>query len=113
MDETSVKLSNNRRKRHNLDGDLTSVVSMMKKVKENDIHDRLSELPDEIIVFILSRFMMKKAVRTSMLTSRWRYVWTCFTGCLDFEDPLTMADLQDNLGWASEPLDIERSKFVS
>lgn len=37
MDDTSVILINKKRRRHNLDEDLTSVLSIMKEVKENDI----------------------------------------------------------------------------
>lgn len=69
MDETSIILSNKRRKRNNLDEDLTSLLSITKKVKENNIHDRLSELPDDIIVFILSRLAMKAALHTSIVSS--------------------------------------------
>ncbi|GJU87955.1 F-box domain containing protein [Tanacetum coccineum] len=36
---------------------------------------RLSSLPDDIIYKILSTVPMKDVIRTSVLSSRWRYVW--------------------------------------
>ncbi|RWR88199.1 F-box protein [Cinnamomum micranthum f. kanehirae] len=45
--------------------------------------DRISNLPDEILVHILSFLRMKDAVRTSILANRWRYLWT-WNPSLDF-----------------------------
>ena len=36
----------------------------------------MSELPVEIVVSILSRLSLREAVRTSVLSKPWRYVWT-------------------------------------
>ena len=36
----------------------------------------MSELPEEIVVSILSRLSLREAVRTSVLSKPWRYVWT-------------------------------------
>lgn len=38
--------------------------------------DRLSNLPDDVIYKILSFVGMKDAVKTSSLSSRWRFLWT-------------------------------------
>ncbi|KAJ0811472.1 putative F-box domain, leucine-rich repeat domain superfamily, F-box-like domain superfamily [Helianthus annuus] len=38
--------------------------------------DRLSGLPDELIHIILSFVDIKHAIKTSVLSSRWRYTWT-------------------------------------
>ncbi|KAJ0666239.1 putative F-box domain, leucine-rich repeat domain superfamily, F-box-like domain superfamily [Helianthus annuus] len=38
--------------------------------------DRLSSLPDDIIHKILSFVSIKRAVKTSVLSSRWRFIWT-------------------------------------
>ncbi|XP_021867568.2 putative F-box protein At3g58860 [Spinacia oleracea] len=48
------------------------------------VADRLSELPDDIIVSVLSRLKLKEATRTSVLSRRWRSLWTFTTGALDF-----------------------------
>ncbi|KAJ0734799.1 putative F-box domain, leucine-rich repeat domain superfamily, F-box-like domain superfamily [Helianthus annuus] len=45
--------------------------------------DRLSSLPDELIHKILSFVRSKHAVQTSVLSSRWRYIWTSIP-CLSF-----------------------------
>ncbi|KAI3498098.1 hypothetical protein L1887_33844 [Cichorium endivia] len=47
--------------------------------------DRLSSLPEELLSHILSLMPTKFAVRTSILSKRWRYHWTFVTN-LDFDD---------------------------
>ncbi|PWA97867.1 F-box domain, Leucine-rich repeat domain, L domain-like protein [Artemisia annua] len=56
--------------------------------------DRLSNLPDDLIHKILSFNGLKNAIKTSVLSSRWRYIWTSMP-FLDFsfstEDSLTLS----------------------
>ncbi|PIN06400.1 hypothetical protein CDL12_21049 [Handroanthus impetiginosus] len=48
------------------------------------LQDQISELPDEILISILSFLTPKGAARTSVLSSKWRYLWTFFTGHMLF-----------------------------
>ncbi|GAB2284568.1 hypothetical protein Dimus_019023 [Dionaea muscipula] len=46
------------------------------KLGNNDqLLDRISELPDEVLFSILSRLSLQEAARTTVLSRRWRYVW--------------------------------------
>ncbi|MFS7946259.1 putative F-box domain, leucine-rich repeat domain superfamily, F-box-like domain superfamily [Helianthus anomalus] len=58
--------------------------------------DRLSVLPDDLILKILSFVDLKDAIRTSVLSPRWRSVWT-WIPCLSFssQDFPTMDKLSD------------------
>ena len=47
--------------------------------------DRISGLPEDILVTILSRLPMKEAARTTILSHRWRNLWPHTTGTLDFD----------------------------
>ncbi|KAF5782341.1 putative F-box domain, leucine-rich repeat domain superfamily, F-box-like domain superfamily [Helianthus annuus] len=53
------------------------------KIRMNVEGDRLSSLPDDLILKTLSFIDTKHAIRTSVLSSRWRYIWTS-TPRLDF-----------------------------
>ncbi|KAK9052828.1 hypothetical protein SSX86_029458 [Deinandra increscens subsp. villosa] len=46
------------------------------KMKMNEENDRLSSLPDDLIHKILSFIDIKEAIGTSILSSRWRFIWT-------------------------------------
>ncbi|KAK1308006.1 putative F-box/LRR-repeat protein [Acorus calamus] len=41
--------------------------------------DRISELPDDILLSILGRLTMRDVINTSALSRRWRYLWTSIT----------------------------------
>lgn len=56
-----------------------------KRTKRSKKADRLSNLPDEIISNILSLMPTKFAVRTSILSERWRYSWV-LTHNVDLDD---------------------------
>ncbi|KAK6931743.1 hypothetical protein RJ641_003536 [Dillenia turbinata] len=47
-----------------------------KDEEEEEEEDRISKLPDAILAQILSPLPTKLSVSTSILSSRWRYVWT-------------------------------------
>ncbi|KAK9667287.1 hypothetical protein RND81_14G245300 [Saponaria officinalis] len=52
------------------------------------VTDRISELPDEILVDCLSLLDMKSTAQTSIISRRWRYLWTHLS-TLDFDPELT------------------------
>ncbi|KAK9665524.1 hypothetical protein RND81_14G117900 [Saponaria officinalis] len=39
-------------------------------------HDPISKLPDEILAMILNPLPLREAARTSILSKRWRHVWS-------------------------------------
>ncbi|ONH98373.1 hypothetical protein PRUPE_7G247200 [Prunus persica] len=69
-----------------------------KKIIKDDDHkvveDRISELPYEVVVSIVSLLPLREAVATSILSRRWRYVWSSTTTLnletVNFEDPETV-----------------------
>ncbi|XP_058073163.1 putative FBD-associated F-box protein At1g61330 [Magnolia sinica] len=63
----------------------------MKNTVEESV-DWISDLPDAILQYILSKLTFKTAVRTSILSSKWRDHWTLIPK-LDFDDTI----------WASIP----------
>ncbi|KAM7483384.1 hypothetical protein LguiB_007967 [Lonicera macranthoides] len=75
------------------------------------MEDRISELPEDILVMILSLLTMKETARTSILSHMWKNLWTFFTGSLEF-DGLKVLQKNDfsHRYRLSEP---ERVKFVS
>ncbi|KAL8156671.1 hypothetical protein AgCh_001677 [Apium graveolens] len=54
------------------------------KIAKQDEGDRLSSLPDDILHQILSFLGTRQAVQTSVLSKRWRHVWTT-TSSLTFD----------------------------
>ncbi|KAA8523894.1 hypothetical protein F0562_010317 [Nyssa sinensis] len=48
-------------------------------------NDRISTLPDSVLCHILSFLPTKYAVRTSILSTKWKYLWTSVPS-LDFDD---------------------------
>nr|GEY38150.1 hypothetical protein [Tanacetum cinerariifolium] len=53
-------------------------------IKRANVHvDRLSSLPDDLIHKIMYFIGLRRAIGTSVLSSRWRYIWTSMP-CLDF-----------------------------
>ena len=69
--------------------------------------DCISWLPDEILISILSLLTVKEAIKTSVLSHRWKCLWS-FTDTLDFDDPDTTQDIDAE----KEKMKIERKKFV-
>ncbi|MBA0752180.1 hypothetical protein Gogos_001041, partial [Gossypium gossypioides] len=47
-----------------------------RRIDEEDLANRLSELPDNVILHIMSSLPMKEAVRTFLLSTRWKDLFT-------------------------------------
>ncbi|XP_074286213.1 putative F-box/FBD/LRR-repeat protein At4g00315 isoform X2 [Silene latifolia] len=79
---------------------------MIKSTTIDHIEDRISELPDDILVECLSLLEMKNAAQTSILSKRWRYLSTYLT-CLDF-DADVMYPEQAATYWKNHGYEISR-----
>ncbi|KAH6774090.1 hypothetical protein C2S51_012494 [Perilla frutescens var. frutescens] len=76
-------------------------------MKEDSSIDRISALPDGLLEFILSHLTFKEATVMSILSRRWRYLWT-FTPRLDFDGTESLRKLLLGKGNLHE----ERSNYV-
>ncbi|KAL9153012.1 hypothetical protein ABFS82_10G020800 [Erythranthe guttata] len=70
-------------------------------------NNRISWLPDDILVNILSYLSMKEAARTTVLSSRWMNLWKHTTSSLDFRADNALARIRENYDLCSE----ERRKY--
>ncbi|KAK9667289.1 hypothetical protein RND81_14G245500 [Saponaria officinalis] len=86
---------------------LSEVRASMDILSSQIIKDRISELPDEILVDCLSLLDMKSAAQTSIISRRWRYLWTHLS-TLDF-DPDLMYPQEFETFWKNE--EYETSKY--
>ncbi|CAA0806852.1 Putative F-box protein [Striga hermonthica] len=71
--------------------------------------DFISVLPDDILLVILSSLPLKESGRTSVLSSRWRYLWS-YTSYLYFDDHSTMEKIAQDPDCCT--LKKEREKYV-
>ncbi|XVF10553.1 hypothetical protein REPUB_Repub07fG0192500 [Reevesia pubescens] len=90
-----------------------------KQKREFDGEDRISKLPDEVLIFILSRMPMKAAAKTSVLSRRWEKLWTSHP-CLEFDGSKTLVDVQFQvMGFlghhrrVKEVLDSQRVRYIN
>ncbi|GLU17119.1 hypothetical protein SLE2022_335130 [Rubroshorea leprosula] len=65
-------------------------------VMEDDLleRDMISQLPNSILGTILSFLSLRKAVRTSVLSTRWRKIWTTSLSVLNFDADNMLGKIQ-------------------
>ncbi|XVF08789.1 hypothetical protein REPUB_Repub07fG0033200 [Reevesia pubescens] len=76
-------------------------------VRKYRLRDRISQLPDDILISILSSMKLKEAAVTSLLSRRWRYLWLSVSR-LNFY----FSDLRDILFCKPELCEVEKEKFI-
>ncbi|XP_038712597.1 putative FBD-associated F-box protein At5g22720 isoform X2 [Tripterygium wilfordii] len=91
---------------------LRKSVSAKKQKREED---KISGLPDEVLVSILSLLSIEEAARTAVLARRWRKVWT-FIPTLNFDASQALLALKERRRILGEldnkMLAVERDKYV-
>ncbi|XP_021800228.1 F-box/FBD/LRR-repeat protein At5g22700-like [Prunus avium] len=103
-----------------------------RKILKDDEHmvveDRISKLPDQVIVSIVSLLPLKEAAATSLLSRRWRYFWsstmTLNLEAVNFEDRKTLSyfyqlddDIREQKGheyvnWVNHVLEQHRGQSI-
>lgn len=75
--------------------------NQQKRAKSNNEEDYegdlINKLPDGIPVAILSKLPINEAARTSILSRKWRYLWTFFCGTLEFDGSPIMKDMKKDI----------------
>lgn len=102
----------------------TPCMKRLCSVGRNSSNDQISQLPDDILVSILSLVNLKEAVSTSILSRRWRHLWTYRTGCFDFdisgkmdnlkqmERRMRLEEISRYIGWVHRVIQLHSSSHV-
>ncbi|KAI8570912.1 hypothetical protein RHMOL_Rhmol01G0075600 [Rhododendron molle] len=77
--------------------------------RNNNVDNQISQLPDGILATILYGLSMEEAARTSILSRRWRYLWTLFSASLELDGSETLFEIE----WRGKSLEFERTRFVT
>ncbi|KAK2409357.1 F-box/FBD/LRR-repeat protein [Trifolium repens] len=65
--------------------------------KDYEKEDLINQLPEGISIAILSKLPINEAARTSILSKKWKNLWTYFSGTLEFEGSLIMKDMKKDM----------------
>lgn len=81
--------------------DGTSKDGKQKRAKTNNEKDYeediINQLPEGIPINILSKLPINEAARTSILSRKWKNLWTYFSGTLEFEGSPIMKDMKKDI----------------
>ncbi|XP_062079495.1 putative F-box protein At3g29830 [Humulus lupulus] len=83
-----------------------------KRATMDDYHDhddRISKLPDDILVLIINCLSLRDAARTSVLSRRWKNQWTLISGTMEFDASTTMEDMR----WLRKERSFERPRYAN
>ncbi|KAJ0100943.1 hypothetical protein Patl1_05016 [Pistacia atlantica] len=81
--------------------------------------DRISKLPEDVLLYILSHLPIKDVLRTSALSKRWKYLWTSVSE-IDFNEynhklrldmKTSFLDSVDNVLLRHDPSDIRKFRL--
>ncbi|PIA28388.1 hypothetical protein AQUCO_07000012v1 [Aquilegia coerulea] len=79
-----------------------------KNVNDGFDQDRISNLPNNLIQYILSFLDTNNAVRTSVLSTRWKYLWTSLPNLDFYDDKLMHSDIKIE----DEVIEKDFAKFI-
>lgn len=82
---------------------LTKIYQRQKGKNKEDINcsgRSLSELPDHVLLHIISFLPTKEAIRTSILSKRWEYIWTSIPKLYFVQGHTKMVDFMNFVGRA-------------
>ncbi|CAI0625853.1 unnamed protein product [Linum tenue] len=65
---------------------------LLTELEEHEL-DLTSKLPDDVVIHLLSFLNLKEAIRTSVLSGRWRDLWKSANLALDFEAEKELLDI--------------------
>ncbi|KAM6565017.1 hypothetical protein CsatB_025015 [Cannabis sativa] len=84
-------------------------ISTMDHHHHHHHEDLISKLPDDILVLVLNFLSLRDSARTSLLSRRWKNLWTLISGTLEFDASKTMEDMR----WLRKERSFERPRYAN